>query len=170
MVFVRYTQKELYQVIADIDSYSAFVPFCTSSNVNSAVAGPSKTSISRLSKPWLKDPAEPNEPNDFQLRAELKVGFMTFQERYESTVECRRWDLVKATSNNASLFKHLSTTWALRPHPTLKNSTIVDFSLCYSFASPVYASVSSVFFDKVSSQMVNAFQSRCEKIYGRRRR
>lgn len=81
-----YSQQQLYSVIADIDSYSSFIPFLTSSKVLNGESG-------KKSKMWLD-----SDPNDkgkvHRLQAELGVGFAGFAESYVSNVECRKWDQV----------------------------------------------------------------------------
>lgn len=44
----------------------------------------------------------------------------------------------------------------------------VDFEIQFEFASPVHASMSSLFFDHVSKEMLRAFINRAEVLYGKR--
>ncbi|KAF9943510.1 hypothetical protein BGZ65_000909, partial [Modicella reniformis] len=44
----------------------------------------------------------------------------------------------------------------------------VDFEIQFEFASPVHASMSSLFFDHVSKEMLMAFINRAETLYGKR--
>ncbi|TCD70027.1 hypothetical protein EIP91_005279 [Steccherinum ochraceum] len=48
--------------------------------------------------------------------------------------------------------------------------TLVTLEVAFAFASPVHAAVSAAFFGQVSKRMVEAFEERCQHIYGRSRR
>ncbi|KAF9282580.1 hypothetical protein BGZ68_005883 [Mortierella alpina] len=47
-------------------------------------------------------------------------------------------------------------------------SVWVDFEIQFEFASPVHATMSSLFFDQVSKEMLSAFVKRAEVLYGKR--
>jgi hypothetical protein len=66
----RYSPEQVYAIVAAVDMYEDFVPWCQSSRVL-----------------WCKE--------DEALDAELKVGFKLFLERYISHVELKRPHLIK---------------------------------------------------------------------------
>jgi coenzyme Q-binding protein COQ10 len=84
----------------------------------------------------------------------------------------------QAEAVDAALFKELTTTWRFTPNVTKIGmhsepashhpSCWVDFSIAFEFASPLHAHASGVFFDKVSSMMMDAFIERCAQVYGKR--
>jgi len=85
---LSYTPRELYSVVANVPSYSTFVPFCTASTVlppspSSALSSISSGKISR------------EEP--FEVEAELRIGFMSFSEGYVSQVKGRPFDSVEVS-------------------------------------------------------------------------
>ncbi|KAI0677222.1 dehydrase and lipid transport-domain-containing protein [Trametes maxima] len=171
-----YTQKQLYELVADATSYPRFLPFCTGARV--------------LDK-------HSEQPERTTMDVELTVGFMSFQESYVSKVTCRPYESVEAVAASATpLFKTLNTVWrfqpasAQSPHPTTRFSaapyqshtapaatakaagqedtlpTLVTLDLSFAFANPVHAAVSATFFGQVSKMMVQAFEERCLDIYG----
>jgi hypothetical protein len=72
-----YTRQQLYELVADVDSYRHFIPFCTASKVLHS------------SRPdWRMRQEKDNDPPT-NLEAELKVGFLGMDESYVSKVECR---------------------------------------------------------------------------------
>lgn len=78
----RYTQEELYAIVADIDSYQHFLPYCT------------------FSKVVGKDPQEDSGSKEQQtLLADLGVGFGSFQEKYRSRVALREGQEVTVSSS-----------------------------------------------------------------------
>ncbi|KAG8903073.1 hypothetical protein FRB99_003779 [Tulasnella sp. 403] len=165
-----YSQRELYRLVSDVDSYHRFLPFCKRSRVLSSLPSGSDTNVS----PYTVD-------------AELTVGFLAFEESYVSKVTCTPFEKVEAIGSS-NLFKTLTTTWrfqpasATSPHPTKEGiatkktdglssdtdsgPTLLSINLSYAFANPIHASLASKVFEGVSKQMVEAFERRCIEVYG----
>ncbi|KAJ3510617.1 hypothetical protein NLJ89_g4565 [Agrocybe chaxingu] len=147
-------QKELYAIVADVASYSKFIPFCTGS----------RTDLSALERAMREKTV---------VDAELTVGFLSLTESYTSVVTSIPFKSVQAVAASSTpLFKTLSTTWSFQPHrpagsaSALTSSTLVSFDLTYEFANPLHAGVSSAFFGQVSKTMIRAFEDRCKALYG----
>ncbi|CUA67811.1 hypothetical protein RSOLAG22IIIB_03240 [Rhizoctonia solani] len=167
-----YTQYQLYNLVADVNSYHFFLPFCTHSRV--------------LTPP---PPGGFTTDKPYEVEAELNVGFMGINESYVSLVRCRPWESVQAVATSSTpLFKHLETSWrfqpasASSPHPTNaatplvatdaefgpnKDPTLLSIDLDYQFVNPLHAVVSKAAFERVSGMMVQAFERRCLEVYGR---
>jgi len=169
-----YTQKQVYDLVADVNSYEHFLPFCTASRV-------------------LKRSPRLSEREPLHLEAELSVGFMGLTESYVSKVVCKPYHSVEATASSSTpLFDTLVTTWRFQPaspaspHASaipavamgvdkaraLENTpnrapTLVSIDLVYAFAHPLHAQVSATFFSRVSKLMIQAFEERCIEVYGR---
>ncbi|KAJ3184654.1 hypothetical protein HDU87_004057 [Geranomyces variabilis] len=94
---------------------------------------------------------------------------------------------VTALAQDSSVFKQLNTTWRFSPagtgsttssYPRQPSSTttpsspldspscIVDFHILFEFRSPLYAHVSTLFFEEVSKAMMGAFEDRAKVVYG----
>ena len=119
----RYSQKELYHLVADVDSYRHFLPFCHASKVLNA------------SRPnWKSNPGD----GPVELEAELKVGFLGLEESYVSRVSCNPYESVEVrniticrpsmplmtyfcpsqqarAATSTPLFKTLITSWRFQP-------------------------------------------------------
>ncbi|PVG03583.1 hypothetical protein CPB86DRAFT_779308 [Serendipita vermifera] len=174
-----YTRQQLYELVADVDSYRHFIPFCTASKVLHS------------SRPDWKLRGEKDNDPPTHLEAELKVGFLGMDESYVSKVECRPFQSVTATASTSTpLFKRLVTTWTFQhaspasPHLSSPESlarslsmskntskdaegpTLLTFDISFAFANPLHATISKGFFGRVSSMMVNAFEKRCLEVYG----
>lgn len=87
-----YTQEQLYHLVADVPSYSTFIPFCNSSTILSSQAAQSHA----LDAP-------------FEVAAELRVGFAGFNERFTSKVTGKPYELVLAEVEDSPLFNNLRT-------------------------------------------------------------
>ncbi|BGP53494.1 hypothetical protein JCM8202_001138 [Rhodotorula sphaerocarpa] len=165
-----YSPAQLYSVIADVDSYQSFLPFTTSSRVlSAALLDPHtrhRTDRPLSEKGWLR-PGAPGER--WEMDAELRIGAMGFEEGYVSRVEADKERSVKATSKDASMFRHLSTDWSFAPTSTSQPTdpqTRVDLYLAYAFASPIHAAAIQSVWDKVSTLMVEKFEQRVRQVHG----
>ncbi|KAI8619912.1 hypothetical protein BC830DRAFT_1101870 [Chytriomyces sp. MP71] len=98
-VTLGYSQRQLFDLIADVGKYPLFVPWCAAASV--------------LESTTAFD--ERLRCNVTRMRAELGVGFQSFNEKYTSTVTCLHFHSVNAVASNSSLFKTLTTTWTLTP-------------------------------------------------------
>jgi coenzyme Q-binding protein COQ10 len=80
-----YNHKALYGVIADIDSYSAFLPYCSSSRVTS----------------WTAQP-DPDFGRRWPTRADLTAGWGGLEQTYTSRVNCVPGSIVEALSGEGA--------------------------------------------------------------------
>lgn len=132
-----FAPRELYDVVADVPSYSQFVPWCTESRV-----------IKRL--------------DDVHMAAELGVGFKMLSERYTSLVTLDPYRAVKVDVPHSSLFDYLINDWTFEPGPE-KSSTNLSFYVEFRFRNPLYQRVTDLFFNEVVKNMVTAFESRAHE-------
>ncbi|KAH9943152.1 dehydrase and lipid transport-domain-containing protein [Epithele typhae] len=157
-----YSQRQLYELVADASSYPRFLPFCTNARV-------------------LSKKPHPSDAGHLNMDVELTVGFLNFTESYISKVTLRPYESAVAASSTP-VFKTLDTIWRFQPAPpqspppgsrisssttsTAAGPTLVTLDLKFAFASPVHAAVSASVFGQVSKMMVQAFEQRCQEIYG----
>ena len=142
----RHSQHDLYDIIADIDSYAHFVPFCTGSRVTR------------------------RDSEGRPTRADLKVGYKKFDETFTSAVHCRPFDRVQATASKHPLFDKLVTAWRLtRPEGTTfgdgngEDGCVVNLDIEYKFANPLYAAVSGAVLPKVADEVMRAFEKHAKE-------
>lgn len=135
-----YSPEQLFDVVAAVDLYEGFVPWCKRSEI-----------IRR-------------HP-DGSFDAELEIGFKFLVESYISHVELRRPNFVKTTVSQSSLFDHLINAWDFKPGTTPGTCNLY-FMVDFKFQSPFYRQIASVFFKEVVSRLVGSFTDRCRLIYG----
>ncbi|KAI9767599.1 MAG: hypothetical protein M1840_005636 [Geoglossum simile] len=169
-----YSSAALYDIVADINSYSAFLPYCLGSSVSQW------TPAARDGKRW------PTE-------AELRVGWGGLDERFVSRVLCipgsvveavsgstvSRWGLPPTTDQASGtangLFTHLLTRWTIRPSPhnglprergalLVKERTEVNLDIKYQFTNPIYAALSKAVAPKTAGMIIEAFEERARKL------
>lgn len=136
---IGYSPEQVYDVVAAVDLYEDFVPWCQKSRVL-----------------WRTDE---------KMDAELEIGFKLFVERYTSHVTLKPPSLIKTTVSQSSLFDFLNNEWHFKPGPT-PDSCHLFFVVDFQFKSPLYRRVANLFFNEVQAQLVGSFEERCQAVYG----
>lgn len=145
---LRFPTSHVYYVVSSVDEYSSFVPWCVGSSVLD------KRARGQGGRGAVQD-----------VEAELAVGFQLFSERYVSRVTLDPQRSVTAVASGTILFSHLVNVWRFEPGPD-PHTTWLDFGVEFQFRSHLYATASSLFFEEVVMQMVNAFEKRCKDTQG----
>lgn len=136
---VGFSPEQLFDVVADVDHYASFVPFCSGSRV-------------------LR-----REGQAFD--AELAIEFFKVTERYTSRVTLDRPRHVHARAISSKLFSHLSSDWRFKPGPSAQ-TCLLQFRIEFKVISPLYAPIIDHVLPEVTSQQVAAFNERCTALYG----
>ncbi|KAK8202903.1 dehydrase and lipid transport-domain-containing protein [Phyllosticta capitalensis] len=176
-----YAPGPIYSIIADVSSYSSFLPFCSASTVTKWSAPDAV-----LKKQW---------PH----HATLVVGWQGISESFQSRVYCVPERIVEAVSGSsktelpkeqiahhllpeeaedaaakakssaqedARLLKSLNTRWTVTPLADAGNQTQVTLSIEFAFANPLYSAMSAAVTPKVAGLMIEAFEQRVAKLLG----
>ncbi|KAL7272035.1 Coenzyme Q-binding protein coq10, mitochondrial [Rhizina undulata] len=140
-----HSSKILYNLVADIDSYHRFLPYCLGSTVTKFTAS-----------------GTPSE-------ADLRVGWGNFDETFSSKVVCRpEENIVEADASNNALFERLNTRWEIvdKGNETRKESD-VSLHIEFKFVNPLYSAVSQAVGPKVANLMIEAFEKRVREVLGK---
>lgn len=138
----RYSMEQMYTVVADVENYKKFVPFCKKSTVRSR--------------------------GSEHMRADLVIGFPPIQESYTSYITIHKPYLVKAVCMEGKLFNHLLTEWKFSPglEGNLQ-SCVIDFLVSFEFHSLLHSNLAHVFFSEVVRQMEDAFLREAANRFGK---
>ncbi len=163
------TREALCDVVADVDSYASFVPFCASAAVT-----PRET--------WeVARERDATTRGEEYFEADLEIGFKVFSERYTSAVTCARPERVTARSVSSGLFKSMTTTWRFQNLSDAaseegegeeddglglpaSDGVVVDFEIDFEVNDPVHAAAVSVVFKDVASAQISAFEKRVRSL------
>ena len=136
---VGYTPAQMCGVVADVASYSQFVPYC-------------RRSVVTIQKPKM-------------LSANLLVGFPALINlSYTSHVTILAPNLVTAVCGDVKMFKHLKTVWKFTP--SSDKGCEIDFAVSFAFTNPSHSYIARLFLDSVVRENVQAFIGRAESLYG----
>jgi coenzyme Q-binding protein COQ10 len=131
-----YRADQLYALVADVESYPQFLPWCVAARVR-------------------------NKHGNEEL-SDLVIGFKMLREKYTSKVVLGdgRIDV----SYIEGPFKHLNNHWIFLPQED--GSTIIDFYVDFEFRSKMLQSIMGTLFNEAVRVMVGAFEKRAKQIYG----
>ena len=134
---VPYSPRQMYGLVADVDRYPEFLPWCVAARVR--------------------------QRSETLLVADLMIGFRMFRERFTSRVSLKesaqRIDVVYAEGP----FKYLENHWAFRDHP---EGCEIDFYVDFEFRSRLLQKVIEGLFTEAVRRMVAAFEDRARALYG----
>jgi coenzyme Q-binding protein COQ10 len=137
---VPYTAEQMYSVVADMERYPEFLPWCSALKV-------------------LK--REPEGGVDIAL-AEMSVQFQGLKERYVSRVRLDpRAGMIEAKHVEGP-FKKLDTRWRFVP---LAQGSEVHFLIDFAFGNVLLSAIAGVAFGFVSARMAEAFIHRADDLY-----
>ncbi|ETN17190.1 hypothetical protein, variant 1 [Phytophthora nicotianae INRA-310] len=137
---VPFSCAEMFDVVADVQRYSEFLPFCVESRVL-------------------------RRPNENVMEAALRVGFKLFTESYTSRVLMIRPNKIATKAIDSPTFKRIESEWVFKPCST-PGSCEVDFKVTFEVSSFLHANAIQLFFDDVALTQLNAFIGRARKMYG----
>jgi coenzyme Q-binding protein COQ10 len=134
-----YTADVMYAVVADVEKYPEFLPWCAALRI--------------LSKERVKD-------RDV-LRAEMLVGFGALRERYTSRVVLDPVALTVDVTQTDGPFRQLESHWRFTPE---SEGCRVDFSIAFEFRNRLLNAVAGNAFEQALLKMTDAFEARARAL------
>lgn len=131
-----YTPEQLFDLVADVDRYPEFLPWCIATRVR--------------------------HQNEQEMIADMVIGFKMFRESFTSRVTLSRPDKIDVTYENGP-FKYLENHWFFEPSDT---GCVIDFSVNFEFKSRLLEKAIGAVFQEAVHRMVGAFETRAKALYG----
>lgn len=132
-----YTQKQLFDLVADVAHYPEFLPWCVASRIRTQTGN--------------------------EMVADLMIGFKMVRERFTSRVVLHAPDRIDVTYTEGP-FKYLDNHWVFEPAED--GGTIIDFYVDFEFRSKMLQALIGALFNEAVSLMVAAFEKRARQLYG----
>lgn len=134
-----YTREQVFDLVADIEKYSEFLPWCLASRYK-------------------------GREGDDVVVAELVIGFRMFRERFVSRVTLDSPHKVHVDYLKGPM-KHLNNEWVFRDGPE-DGTCEVEFYVDFEFRSVMLQKLVGVLFAEAFRRMLAAFEARAKKLYG----
>jgi coenzyme Q-binding protein COQ10 len=132
-----YTQEQLFNLVADVERYPEFLPWCRGARVR--------------------------ERRGNVITADLLIGFKMVRERFTSRVVLSRPDRIDVSYSEGP-FKYLNNHWLFLPQSD--GRCLIDFYVDFEFRSKMLQKIMEMFFNEAVKRMVGAFETRAHQLYG----
>jgi coenzyme Q-binding protein COQ10 len=133
-----YTPEQLFDLVADVERYPEFLPWCLAARVTR------------------------RERDRFW--ADLMIGFKMVREKFTSRVTLDRANHRIDVTYEEGPFKFLDNHWIF--HPMADGSCRLDFHVEFEFRSTLLSRIIGVLFHEAVRRMVHAFEGRARTLYG----
>ena len=139
---VPYSAAQMFDLVADVDNYPAFLPWCVALRV------------------LRKDVHE----GQGTLTADMVVAYKVFREKFRSKVTLDRANYAIEASYLDGPFKNLENHWRFIEQP--EGGSLIDFEIVFEFKNFLLQTAAQAVFDRVFARMSEAFVTRADEIYG----
>ena len=133
-----YSPAQLFDMVADVERYPEFLPWCLASRVTRRQGA--------------------------VITADLVIGFRMVRERFTSRVTLDRPDRIDVEYTHGPL-SHLNNHWVFIPH---EDGCLIDFYVDFEFRSRVLQRLIGALFNEAVKRMVGAFEARAAELYGQK--
>jgi coenzyme Q-binding protein COQ10 len=133
-----YTRQQLFDLVADIERYPEFLPWCVGARIR--------------------------ERNGKEILGDLLIGYKMVRERFTSRVVLSEPDRIDVSYSEGP-FKYLNNHWLFLPQSDGK--CLIDFYVDFEFRSKVLQKIMEMFFNEAVKRMVGAFEARAHQLYGK---
>lgn len=130
-----YTQAQLFDLVADIERYPEFLPWCVGARIR--------------------------ERNGDEILGDLLIGYKMVRERFTSRVVLSRPDRIDVSYSDGP-FKYLTNHWTFIPQ---EEGCLIDFYVDFEFRSRFLQGIVKMLFNEAVKRMVGAFEARAHALY-----
>ena len=132
-----FSPDQLFDLVADIERYPDFLPWCVGARIKSRQAQ--------------------------TISADLIIGFKLVRERFTSKVTLASDKSRIGVAYSDGPFRYLDNHWIFRTHP---NGCEIDFFVDFEFRNQMLQGLVGLVFNEAVQRMVNAFEQRAEVLHG----
>ena len=140
--YLRYSITQMFDLVADIEAYPYFIPWCSRVNTLSRTTD-------RIQKCDI-------------VEAEMRVSFKVFSETFSSRIWLDRLSNKIVVKYLSGPFKFLNNEWIFT---NSERGCRVDFFVEFEFKSKIMQRVIGVVFNEAMRRVVWSFEKRAEELY-----
>jgi coenzyme Q-binding protein COQ10 len=144
---VRHAAADMFALVADVERYSEFVPFCRSMKVRK------RGQDARGRETFV---------------CEMTVAYKLIHETFTTRVTLDKEASQILVDYLSGPFHSLENRWSFRP--VTERSCDVEFFLAYEFRSRALALLMGAMFEMVFRRFADAFEARADQVYADRAR
>ncbi|MGH6922421.1 MAG: type II toxin-antitoxin system RatA family toxin [Propylenella sp.] len=141
---VPHPPEKMFDLVADVERYPEFVPFCE-----------------RLTVRKRK-----SENGREVIVADMTIGYKLIRETFTSRVVFDRGALKIEGHDLAGPFRRMENHWTFHALPG--GGSEVRFQIAYEFRSRTLAMLMGAVFDRAFRMFVHAFETRADRVYERK--
>ena len=138
---VKHTADQMFDLVADVEHYPAFLPLCEALTVRTRKERDGKV----------------------LLLADMTVGYKAIRETFTTQVLLNKAERAIEVKYIDGPFKYLDNRW--RFEPAGEGQSIVHFYIDYEFKSRILGAFMGSMFDRAFHMFSEAFEKRAEKIF-----
>ncbi|KRD48860.1 Persistence and stress-resistance toxin PasT [compost metagenome] len=138
---VKHTADQMFDLVADVEHYPAFLPLCEALTVRTRKERDGKV----------------------LLLADMTVGYKAIRETFTTQVLLNKAERAIEVKYIDGPFKYLDNRW--RFEPAGEGQSIVHFYIDYEFKSRILGALMGSMFDRAFRMFSDAFEKRADSIY-----
>lgn len=142
---VRHSAADMFDLVADVESYPQFVPLCRDLKVRQR---------------------NPTGEGVEIVVADMTVSFKVVSETFRSRVTLDKPNLEILVEYLQGPFSHMQNRWSFKPEGI--GACDVEFVIDYEFRSRTLALLMGSMFDVAFRRFAAAFEARADQVYGRK--
>jgi coenzyme Q-binding protein COQ10 len=131
-----YTPCQMFDLVADIDTYPQFLPWCLAAHIR--------------------------QRQNNVLHADLVIGYKMLREKFGSRVTLDYQNMEIRVEYLSGPMRYLKNVWRFLPH---QDGCLIDFDVDFEFRSVLLQRMMGLFFHEAVKRMVQAFEKRAASIY-----
>lgn len=136
-----YTAQQMYDLVADVEQYPKFLPWCSAARVKSLTPKGEST----------------------VMEADLVISFKVFRERFTSRVVMMPDQKKLDTEYLDGPFRYMKSNWSFTD---VEGGCEVDFFVDFAFRNMILQRLIGVVFNEAMQRIVRAFETRAQQLYG----
>ena len=146
---VRHSAQAMFDLVADVEKYPAFVPLCVALKVRKRAVDAQGAQV---------------------LTADMEIGYRAIREKFTSRVTLDAANMQILVEYIDGPFSHMENRWSFVAEsladPADAKTCTVEFFIDYAFKSRTFTLLMGGLFDTAFRKFAGAFEARADAIYG----